>query len=203
MASRLILCCLGNPGERYAHTRHNIGFDVADALVSAAGGTWSRPREELRLSRIRRAGCQLTVVEPQTYMNLSGEALESLAEIEPVPAEDTLVVCDDIALPLGFIRLRRSGSDGGHNGLKSIIAILGTTSFPRLRLGVGPLPEGADAADFVLGRMSDDDGAAAAKMVREAVKCLETALSEGIDTAMSRYNRRAPSSPDGEGETTG
>lgn len=191
MPSRLILCCLGNPGGRYEHTRHNLGFQLGDALVAASGGVWSHPREELRFSRVRWAGAEVVVVEPQTYMNLSGEALESLAEIMPVPASETLVVCDDIALPLGLIRLRRSGSDGGHNGLKSIVASLETTRFPRLRLGVGPVPEGVDAADFVLAPMGDEDAAAAAKMVREGLKCLETVVSDGIATAMNRFNRRA------------
>jgi PTH1 family peptidyl-tRNA hydrolase len=190
MVSRLILCCLGNPGERYSGTRHNLGFDLGDALVERAGGVWSRPREQLLMCRVGVAGADVTIVKPQTYMNLSGEALELLAEIEPVTASRTLVVCDDIALPLGVIRLRKQGSDGGHNGLRSIISSLNTRRFPRLRLGVGPVPEGADAADFVLEPMASEDAAVAARMLREAVKCVETALAGGIDTAMNRFNRR-------------
>ena len=131
------------------------------------------------------------MIKPQTYMNLSGEALEILAGMETVRLTDTLVVCDDIALPLGFIRLRKKGSDGGHNGLKSVIDSLGGTSFPRLRLGVGPVPDGVDPADFVVAQMDEDELAVTAKMLREAVKCVETLVEHGVGTAMNRFNRRA------------
>lgn len=193
VSSRLILCCLGNPGPRYERTRHNLGFDLGEVLVERAGGSWSRPRDEFLWSRISVAGRELTVLKPQTYMNLSGEALEVLAELEPVQAARTLVVCDDIALPHGIIRLRKRGSDGGHNGLRSIIASLGTTRFPRLRLGVGPVPEESDASDYVLEPLCEEEIAACAKMIREGVKCVETLLEHGIDTAMNRFNRRSAS----------
>jgi PTH1 family peptidyl-tRNA hydrolase len=140
------------------------------------------------------------VLKPRTYMNLSGRALEALADLEPVRAGDTLVICDDIALPLGFVRLRKRGSDGGHNGLKSVIASLGGTGFPRLRLGVGPVPPGVDPADFVLDRMSADDAASAEKMLREALKCVETAVDLGFEAAMTRFNRRV--GPDEGGESS-
>lgn len=189
--ARFVLCCLGNPGDRYDGTRHNLGFALGDALVASAGGKWSRPQESFRWSHVRIAGRDVIVVQPLTYMNLSGEALEDLAAVEPVRPADTLVVCDDIALPLGLIRLRKKGSDGGHNGLSSVIESLGTTRFPRLRLGVGPVPEGEDAADFVLAPLSAPERAETSKMLREAVKCVETLLSDGLDTAMNRFNRRA------------
>jgi PTH1 family peptidyl-tRNA hydrolase len=189
--SRFIICCLGNPGPRYERTRHNLGFDLGGAIVARAGASWSQPREEFFWSRIKLVGREVTLVKPQTYMNLSGEALEALAEIEPVRAAATLVVCDDIALPHGVLRLRKKGSDGGHNGLKSIIASLGTKRFPRLRLGVGPVPEGADASDFVLEPMTETDVATSAKMIREGVKCIETLLEQGVDVAMTRFNRRS------------
>jgi PTH1 family peptidyl-tRNA hydrolase len=137
------------------------------------------------------------VVKPQTYMNRSGRALEILGADGYVRASDTLVVCDDIALPMGTIRLRKKGSDGGHNGLRSVIESLGTTRFPRLRLGVGPVPESVDAADFVLEPMPDEVRSVAKRMVREAVKCLETLLSSDIDTAMNRFNRRVGAGEDG------
>jgi PTH1 family peptidyl-tRNA hydrolase len=191
VSSRLILCCLGNPGPRYARTRHNLGFELGDALVDRAGASWSRPRDEFHWCRIEVRGREVTVVKPQTYMNLSGEALEVLSELEPVRAVGTLVVCDDIALPHGIIRLRKRGSDGGHNGLRSVIASLGTTRFPRLRLGVGPVPDGADASDYVLEALGEEGMARYAKMIREGVKCVETVLEHGIDVAMNRFNRRA------------
>jgi PTH1 family peptidyl-tRNA hydrolase len=191
MTTPRIICCLGNPGRRYDDTRHNLGFRVADALAARARGTWSRPRDEFDWSRVRVAGSDVILVKPRTYMNLSGDALELLDEIEPVEAGAVLVVCDDLALPLGTLRLRTRGSDGGHNGLKSVALRLGTSAFPRLRLGVGPLPEDVDAADFVLARMTHEDLDAADRVVREAVRCVETLIGDGMATAMNRFNTRA------------
>lgn len=195
MSTRLVLCCLGNPGRRYADTRHNLGFRVADALVAKARGSWSRPREEFDWSRISLGGRDVIVIKPLTYMNLSGEAIEVLREIEPVDAGSLTAVCDDIALPLGTLRLRAKGSDGGHNGLKSLIATLETQSFARLRLGVGPVPESIDPADFVLDAMSGEDLEVSEKMVRQAVKCVQTMIEHGISAAMDRFNTR-PRTPD-------
>jgi len=191
MSSTLIVCCLGNPGSRYDGTRHNLGFALGDAMVTRAGGSWSRPRDVFDWSRIRVRGRDVVVLKPRTYMNLSGEALEALQELLPVQPGDVVVVCDDIALPLGLLRLRKRGSDGGHNGLKSVIASLETPRFPRLRLGVGPVPDDADPADFVLEPMSGEELAATAKMVREGLKCVDTLVDHGVDTAMNRFNRRA------------
>ncbi len=174
---------------------------MGDMLVARCGGSWSYPREEFARSHVRIRGREATVIKPQTYMNLSGDALDILAGMETVRSADTLVVCDDIALPLGFIRLRNKGSDGGHNGLRSVIDSLGGISFPRLRLGVGPVPEGMDPADFVLAPMDEVEQAVTAKMLREAVKCVETLAEHGVGTAMSRFNRRvaeAEADPSGE-----
>jgi len=194
MPQPLVICCLGNPGPRYADTRHNLGFRVGEALVARAGGKWSRPRDEFDWSRVRVGGTDVVVVRPRTYMNLSGDALESLEEIHPVEPGSVLVVCDDIALPFGALRLRAKGSDGGHNGLKSVAASLGTQAFPRLRLGVGPVPEGEDAADFVTAPMQPEEIEAAGGMVRQAVACLETLVADGLTTAMNRFNTR-PAEP--------
>jgi PTH1 family peptidyl-tRNA hydrolase len=191
MSSRFIICCLGNPGERYARSRHNLGFILGDELVERAGARWSRPDEDYFAAHLRLHRRDVVVVKPWTYMNLSGRALTALARVEPVPASDTLVVCDDIALPLGLLRLRGKGSDGGHNGLKSIIDALGTPRFPRLRLGVGPVPDDADPADFVTDPMTDPDVDTARPMLREALKCIDTLLDHGLSTAMNRFNRRA------------
>jgi PTH1 family peptidyl-tRNA hydrolase len=139
---------------------------------------------------VRVAGHHGLLIEPLTYMNLSGDVLApALAEHE-LPADRLLVICDDIALPLGQVRLRRAGSDGGHNGLKSVIERLGTTGFPRLRLGVGPVPDRVDAAEFVLAEFLPEEQAAVASMLEAAVACVDAWLLDGIDKAMGRFNAR-------------
>ena len=186
-----VFCGLGNPGERYAGTRHNVGFDVADFLRERHGGRWTRPHPSYALARANIHGNEVLLVKPQTYMNLSGEALDALGASHPFRASALMVACDDIALPLGQIRVRRSGGDGGHNGLKSIAGSLSTVAFPRLRMGVGAPPDDADPADYVLAPLDDGALDAVAKMVREAARCVEVWVENGIDTAMNRFNRRA------------
>jgi PTH1 family peptidyl-tRNA hydrolase len=139
-------------------------------------------------SEFRSASTRLVLAKPQTYMNLSGEAVLDLREALPFEPEDLLVVVDDIALPLGSLRLRKQGSDGGHNGLRSIIDELGTTRFPRLRLGIGPVPPETDPADFVLGVFPDEDHDTVRRMVRSAVRCVETIVADGYGRAMERFN---------------
>jgi PTH1 family peptidyl-tRNA hydrolase len=174
---------LGNPGPKYERTRHNIGFLVADHL--AAGAAWSTQHNALT-ARWRRAGEEVLLVKPQTYMNRSGTAVRSLAaEVGSEPAQ-ILVVFDDFLLDFGRLRLRRGGSDGGHNGLASVLQELGSDQVPRLRLGVGPVPDEADDIDFVLapfGETEDVDG-----LVDSGGAAVETWLSEGIEAAMNRFN---------------
>jgi len=148
--------CLGNPGAAYSGTPHNIGYEVGDALLSSDGSTEEFKKHRLYLAA-RRKKDSVTVVKPITFMNLSGEAVLSLITQKKIRVEDLassmLVVCDDFSLPLGRIRCRLSGSDGGHKGLRSIISLVGE-NFPRLRIGVGPIPEGEDPSDFVLRKFS-------------------------------------------------
>jgi len=200
MEQTIVVCGLGNPGDRYRRTRHNVGFEVVDHLSRAAGARWSRPDPSYmachaRLSR--RAGL---LVKPQTYMNLSGDALRAVARVEPFAPGNLLVVCDDIALPAGQLRLRPRGSDGGHNGLRSVIEALGTQTFARLRLGVGAAPEGVDPADYVLDPLDDAQWRDTLAMVRAAVRCVEVWAEEGITVAMNRFNPRPAPEP---GEDTG
>lgn len=148
-----LLVGLGNPGERYRLTRHNAGFEVADSVAAVLDADFREHSKYL----LARAG-DVSVAKPTTYMNLSGEAVASLAAKRGFRPEEILVVCDDFALPLGKIRLRRGGSAGGHNGLKSVIGAVGD-GFVRLRVGVGPLPDGRDASDFVLERLAPTDSA--------------------------------------------
>jgi PTH1 family peptidyl-tRNA hydrolase len=184
----LVVFGLGNPGDRYSHTRHNLGKDVVSALarklglrVAAGSGEFFHCEDPQR---------DLCLVIPATYVNTSGvSACQALEAFGAVPG-DLLAVCDDFSLPLGTIRIRKSGSDGGHNGLASIIYQLGTQDFPRLRLGVGPLPPGVDAADFVLSRFERDDEDLVEKVKETACEAVLAVGEDGIDRAMNTYNMR-------------
>ena len=184
-----IVAGLGNPGSRYAGTRHDLGFMLADRLARAAGEPWRKERgaEVAGPARLGPAGGspsdQLLLIKPMDYMNLSGPPLQSLAGRERVVAGRILVACDDINLPLGRIRLRPSGSAGGHNGLTSIIACLGP-EFPRLRLGVGKEPPGMDRADWVLSRFKPEEKPAVEDMLERAEAIVRTLLQDGLDAAV-------------------
>lgn len=190
MSNTRILFGLGNPGERYQSTRHNVGFMVLDHLAGRRNVRWSHAAAEYACARIVLARMPLLLVKPLTFMNLSGDALRAVGAEEPVSAGKLLVVCDDFNLPLGSLRLRRSGSDGGHNGLSSLIQELGTEAFARLRIGIGPAPRDRDPADFVLEPFGEEEMTVMRKTVRNAVRCVETWLEAGIDLAMSRFNTR-------------
>ncbi len=140
---------LGNPGQRYGHTRHNIGFVIVD-LLAASGSTWRDGPAQSRIAAAEVSGAEVILVKPQTYMNRSGVAVSALRRQFEFEPDRALVVCDDFLLDFGRVRLRRGGSDGGHNGLASVLEELGTEAVPRLRVGVGPVPEGGNDIDFVL-----------------------------------------------------
>ncbi len=179
---------LGNPGPRYDGTRHNIGFDAVAGLLE---GRASRRRhfDGGVLTEVEIHGRAVSLFFPTSYMNRSGGPVRHLLRSEAAPPEAALVVCDDMALPLGSIRTRRRGSDGGHNGLASVIAALATNEVPRMRLGVGAPPSGADPADFVLDRFSAAEAEPVAELVSRAVQAIECAIGDGIDVAMNRFNR--------------
>jgi PTH1 family peptidyl-tRNA hydrolase len=181
---------LGNPGDRYRRTRHNLGFRVVEAIASARGARWSAPARKRRSARCRMAGHDVGLFEPLTFMNLSGDALAPAVRAESIPLDRLLVICDDIALPLGQIRLRRAGSDGGHNGLRSIIEQLGNTAFPRLRMGIGPVPPRVDPAEFVLAEFLPEEDDAVAEMIQAASACVEAWIVDGVERAMGRFNAR-------------
>ena len=201
MVSTLTVCGLGNPGAEYYATRHNLGFWVADLLSDRFSGRWRRPSRRFLESDVTIADTPVTLLEPLTYMNLSGEALLEFCEGMVLAPSGLLVVCDDTALPLGRVRLRKSGSDGGHNGLKSIIASLGSDEFPRLRLGVGPVPDGVDHATFVLSEFGASEMETAREMVARAADCVEMVVGNGLEAAMNVFNAdRSPGRPNGEGD---
>ncbi len=175
---------LGNPGEDYADTRHNVGFMVVDTIARRLHGRYRRLPGRL-VCRRELAGRPLVLVKPMLWMNQSGIPVRSQLESEP---DDFLVVCDDIALPFGRLRIRTRGSDGGHKGLGSIIQQLGTTSFPRLRVGVGSPPPEADAVDWVLGEFPPEQRSALPELLDRAADACITVVTCGIATAMNRYN---------------
>ena len=183
-----IFAFLGNPGPKYENTRHNAGFMAGAAAEKLLGVKMDRLRHRALTARAVIDGQGVLLMEPQTYMNLSGESVGEAARFYKVPPERVLVFSDEMALPPGSVRIRQSGSAGGHNGLKSIIAHLGTDKFPRIRLGIGE-PE-HEPVDWVLGRFQGADAEAMAAACDSAARAAECYISEGPDRAMSKYNRR-------------
>jgi len=179
---------LGNPGREYAGTRHNIGFDAVTALADKYNLVIREKKFKGLLATGVIEGQKVLLVHPQTYMNLSGECVRAVMDFYGIEPEDIIVVCDDINLDTGRLRIRKKGSAGGHNGLKNIIAHLGTDEFPRVRIGVGEKTEGWDLADYVLARFSNNDEEIIREALKNTVAALETWLSEGIDKAMNRFN---------------
>ena len=180
---------LGNPGPRYDGTRHNAGFMVCDVLEKRLGLNVNRLKDRALTARCVLGGESVLLMKPQTYMNLSGEAVRSAADFYKIAPQHILVVSDEIALAPGKLRLRPGGSAGGHNGLKNIIAQLGTDRFPRLRLGVGAPPHpDYDMADWVLSSLKGPDAAAFAQAAERAADAIECCLAQGIDRAMNQYN---------------
>ena len=182
---------LGNPGPRYAGTRHNAGFMAADALAKAEGLRIDRLRFHALTGELRLGDTRVLVMKPQTYMNLSGDAVGAAARFYKIPSERVLVVSDEVSLPVGRLRVRPKGSAGGHNGLKSIIEALGSDAFPRIRIGVGAPPHpDYDMADWVLGVFHDreaEEMAAAASRAAQAVECY---ITQGPERAMNRFNQK-------------
>ncbi|MBI4231443.1 MAG: aminoacyl-tRNA hydrolase [Planctomycetes bacterium] len=183
-----IILGLGNPGDQYAGTRHNAGWGVVETLRGSGRlPRWST-EGPARVSRGTLAGRDAILALPLTYMNRSGGAASSLLAGAGVGADRLLVVTDDFALPLGKIRLRAGGSSGGHNGLTSIVTSLGTDAFPRLRVGIGPLPPGASSEEFVLERFAPPEEPVVAEAVARAAEACLAWCSEGIARVMDRFN---------------
>lgn len=180
---------LGNPGPRYARTRHNAGFHVVDRLAELLGaGAWREGRGAKSAQARHPESGPVVLVKPLSYMNRSGRPTAALLAETGAGPEDLLVVADELQLPLGRIRLRPKGSAGGHNGLKSVIEYLGTDAFARLRVGVGPLPAGADRADFVLSDIPRADWPAYQESVERAASAALLWIAEGAERAMAVYN---------------
>lgn len=180
---------LGNVGRKYDHTRHNVGFAVVDELARRQGASFRRSwRFPADLAEVTLGGQAVLLVKPRTYMNRSGEAAGPLARKKGVAVGDVVAVVDDVELEAGRLRIRRGGSAGGHNGLKSLIEHLGSQEFPRVRVGVGPVPSGGDRIAFVLGTFPAAERAAMADAVARAADAVEAALADGFDRAMNQFN---------------
>jgi PTH1 family peptidyl-tRNA hydrolase len=185
-----IVVGLGNPGSEYRGTRHNVGFRVVEELRRRHGAPAERREARCRVARARVGDSDVAVARPQTFMNLSGAAVGPLLTRHEASPADLLVVCDDLYLEVGTIRLRPRGSHGGHNGLRSIIGTLGTADFPRIRVGVGPAEAGVEHSDFVLGEFRREDRDRIESTIALAAECAETVVTEGMERAMNRFNRR-------------
>ena len=184
-----ILVCLGNYGQKYENTRHNIGFMAADRLVEKRSLKCNRLRFRALTEVIDFGGARVLLMKPQTYMNLSGEAVGEAARFYKIPADHVVVISDDISLPLGKIRVRASGSAGGHNGLKNIIAHLGTDAFPRVKVGVGA-PENPehDIIDWVVGNFSAQEKKIIEEALDKALAAAECIIEKNVTEAQNRYN---------------
>lgn len=184
-----ILVGLGNPGDKYLHTRHNVGFMVIDRLAAEAGRTVKLNECEALTGRITLAGEPVLLVKPQTYMNLSGQSVAQLCtKYQADPADDLIVVVDDISLPFGKLRLRPKGSAGGHNGLKSLIARLHTQEFSRLRVGILPEHPVGNLADFVLAAFTSREREGLEDILSQSCRAVELWVAQGIEPAMAQFN---------------
>jgi PTH1 family peptidyl-tRNA hydrolase len=184
-----IVAFLGNPGLKYNGTRHNAGFMAADAMEKKLGVSINKMRFKALTQTVDIGGKKVLLMKPQTYMNLSGDAIVQAANFYKVPPERVIVVSDETALPIGRLRIRRGGSAGGHNGLKSVIARLGTDQFPRIRLGVGDKPHpDYDMADWVLSAFKGQDAADMELVAKKAADAVECYITEGADRAMNKFN---------------
>ncbi|HLA24253.1 MAG TPA: aminoacyl-tRNA hydrolase [bacterium] len=181
---------LGNPGRRYRGTRHNVGWEVIARLAERAGIRVNEDEGFAEVGRGTIGSRRVLLARPFTYMNVSGEAVRDLRRRHRLRPEDILVLVDDIDLPLGRLRLRAAGSAGWHNGLKSVIEALGTTEFPRLRVGIGSPPLGIDPADFVLTRFTAEEERMVHESLERAAEAVELAVTEGLPAAMNRFNAR-------------
>lgn len=184
-----ILVCLGNPGDKYENTRHNVGFLTADALGERLNKPIQRLKFKALTNVVEYGGCRVLLMKPTTYMNLSGEAVREACQFYKIPPERVLVVSDDVSLPVGKLRIRKSGSAGGHNGLKNIIQHLGTDVFPRIKVGVG-MPDHPDheMVDWVIGKPQGEEAKTLRAALDRAADAALSVIDEGPDRAMNRFN---------------
>ena len=184
-----IIAGLGNPTKEYEHTRHNVGFDTIDVIAEKYGIGMGEKKHKAIIGKGHMEGQKVILVKPQTFMNLSGESIREIVDYYKIDEESELIVIyDDISLAPGKLRIRKKGSAGGHNGIKNIIAHLGTQNFYRIKVGVGEKPKGWDLADYVLGHFNAEESKLMQEAFESAAEATATILTGDIDTAMNRYN---------------
>ncbi len=188
-----LIAGLGNPGKEYVGTRHNIGFEVADAICSKFDIKLNKEKFRAQFGDGYISGEKVIVAKPQTYMNLSGESIREIAEWYKIDTENIIIIYDDISLPLGKLRIREKGSAGGHNGIKNIIYQLQSDIFPRIKIGVGaPNHPDFDMKDYVLGKFSADETKILIKSAVAAVSAVEEIIAQGAKSAMNKFNSFNP-----------
>ena len=188
MNKMTIIVGLGNPGNKYLNSRHNVGFSVVDALSDKYGIKVNRLRHRALIGDGNIKGERVLLVKPQTFMNLSGESVRDIVEWYNNPIENTIIIFDDADLPVGTIRIRQRGSAGTHNGMKSVIYQLRSDDFPRIRVGIGNAPENWDMADYVLSRFNDNETEHIKSSIDRAADAAASIVASGVDAAMNMYN---------------
>ncbi len=189
---------LGNPGAKYAHTRHNAGFDTVEIIAQKTGIRMTKRRSQAVLGEGTVQGRRIVLAQPQTYMNLSGESVQPLCAWYKIDPAHLIVIYDDVDLPPGTIRVRPGGSGGTHNGMRSVIGRLGFSDFPRVRVGIGPAPEGWDIVDWVISHYQNADARKTAfDSYMRAAEAALTLVTDGVDAAMRLYNQKNPDSKEG------
>jgi len=184
-----IIAGLGNPTKEYEHTRHNVGFDTIDCIADQYGISINEKKHKALVGKGMIEGQKVILLKPQTFMNLSGESIRAALDFYKIDEKDELIVIyDDISLPPGQLRIRKKGSAGGHNGIKNIIAHLGTQVFARIRVGVGAKPKDWDLADYVLGRFSGEDIPLIQEGRENACEAVKVIIQQGVEAAMNRLN---------------
>ena len=185
-----VIVGLGHPGKKYENTRHNIGFAAIDYIAEKEGININTGKHKALVGSGYIDGVKVLLVKPQTFMNLSGESLRPIMDFYKLEPEDFLVIFDDIDLDVGRIRIRRKGSAGGHNGIKSIISHLGSMEFPRIKIGVGAKPPGYDLADYVLGHFSKADQEILQERFEDVYDAVKLIVGDDITEAMNRHNKK-------------
>jgi PTH1 family peptidyl-tRNA hydrolase len=185
---KYLIVGLGNPGEKYAETRHNIGFKVVEAFVKEQGGSFSLGKQA-EVAEVKYKGRTVILIKPTTYMNLSGKAVNYWMQAEKIPRENILVITDDLALPFGKLRMKGKGSDGGHNGLKDIQAILNSQEYARLRFGVGNDFHKGGQAEYVLGQWNNDERDSLIEFINKSIEIVQSFVSVGLPMTMTKFNK--------------
>ena len=185
-----LIAGLGNPSKTYEGTRHNVGFAMIDAIADAFQIDVTTKKHKAIVGRGVIEGMKVILAKPQTYMNLSGESIREIADFYKIDPENMIIIYDDISLDVGRLRIRKKGSAGGHNGIKNIIAHLGTDVFPRIKVGVGEKPQGWDLADYVLSKYSKEEQQALREASDNVIGAVKLMVMDNIDAAMNQYNAK-------------